>query len=122
MADERQTYRMVDLVHAIRGYLDDLASDAANFSRDFGPTVEIPSCFRRRCFCHQFTMAFPESSCMRISLTISTRNRASQLGKVLQHLCTIERSFEHELLIVDNASTDHTSAPELRWHPAATGD
>jgi len=47
---------------------------------------------------------------MRISLIICTRNRASQLGKVLQHLSTIERSFEHELIIVDNGSTDHTSA------------
>ena len=63
-----------------------------------------------QCVRPQSTIAFRESSCMRISLIICTRNRASQLAKVLQRLCTMERSCERELIVVDNGSTDDTTA------------
>jgi glycosyltransferase involved in cell wall biosynthesis len=44
-----------------------------------------------------------------VSIVICTRNRASKLGPALDSMSRITSYFPWELIIVDNASTDHTA-------------
>jgi GT2 family glycosyltransferase len=46
---------------------------------------------------------------MKVSLIISTRNRASQLERCFQAIAQIKSSAAWELVIIDNASSDDTS-------------
>ena len=45
---------------------------------------------------------------MDLSLIISTRNRSDSLLRTLDSLCRMESSFDWELVVVDNGSTDDT--------------
>jgi glycosyltransferase involved in cell wall biosynthesis len=45
-----------------------------------------------------------------LSLLICTRNRAAQLAETLKRVSTIQTRLKWELVVVDNASTDRTSA------------
>ena len=47
---------------------------------------------------------------MKISLVVCTKNRAEQLRNCLDYVAKIKCLFEWELIIVNNASTDHTDA------------
>jgi glycosyltransferase involved in cell wall biosynthesis len=57
---------------------------------------------------------------MKISLVICTRNRASQLAQSLQRIRALRCAHPWELIVVDNGSTDDTSATIDRYrqsHP-----
>lgn len=55
--------------------------------------------------------ALPPAAWPSISIIIPTHNRASQLERCLRSLCTLDYPTAHlEILIVDDASTDETSA------------
>jgi glycosyltransferase involved in cell wall biosynthesis len=43
-----------------------------------------------------------------VSLIVCTKNRAERLATCLEHIARIEAPFAWELIVVDNASSDHT--------------
>lgn len=57
---------------------------------------------------------------MKISLIISTRNRAEQLERCFQSVARISSSAPWELVVIDNASTDETSCVIHRFAEQAS--
>ena len=60
-----------------------------------------------------------------LSLLICTRNRAAQLAKTLKRVSAIQSQLKWELVVVDNGSTDRTSAVVAEFaagfhHPVQT--
>ena len=57
--------------------------------------------------------------CVKVSILICTYNRAELLDKLLQVLVHQDFEGEHEIVIVDNNSTDGTKAVAEKWMPLA---
>jgi glycosyltransferase involved in cell wall biosynthesis len=53
---------------------------------------------------------FMSNSLFDLSLVICTRNRGAQLAQTLKRVSTIQSQLKWELVVVDNGSTDRTSA------------
>ena len=56
---------------------------------------------------------------MKVSILICTYNRAPFLDKVLRSLVDQEFEGEHEIIVVDNNSTDESKAMVEKWMPLA---
>ena len=59
---------------------------------------------------------------MKVSLVISTRNRASKLAACLETLTQLQSPFPWELIVVDNGSTDDTRATIQRFGSSCPGE
>ena len=59
---------------------------------------------------------------MKVSLIICTRNRASQLATCLETITRLRSHFPWELIIVDNGSTDETTAAIQRFRESYSAE
>src|SRR5579862_9670819 len=64
-----------------------------------------------------------EDCSMGISVTIQTYNRAAELRRTLESLARIDRTgaTEHEVIVIDNNSSDHTREVVEAFHEAFAG-